>query len=121
MKTKLEFITGDIFKTEIDRQFDTIWLSNIGTYLSRHFIKIMVDKMSNNLNDNGLLLISYLYNTVRNTQYQQDWQPIYNLEKTLEILQEYNPQLIPFIGVDGIKFNDNTISDSILVCRKYKH
>ncbi len=120
-KTKLEFITGDVFKTKIPRQFDSIWLSNIGTYISRHFLKIMIDNMSKNLNDNGVILISYLYKTVRNTPYQQDWNPIYNLEKVFEILREYNPQLISFLGVDGIKFNDSTISDSILVYRKSKH
>lgn len=118
MKTRIEIVTGDIFKTKIDRCFDSIWLSNIGTYLSRHFLKIMVDKVSKNLNDNGILLISYLYKTVRNTQYQQDWNPIYNLEKTFEILHEYSPELISFIGVDGIKFNDKTIQDSILVYKK---
>lgn len=120
-KTKIEFITGDVFKIRIDRQFDSIWLSNIGTHISRHFLKIMIDNMSKNLNDDGLLLISYLYETARNTPYQQDWSPIYNLEKTFEILQEYNPQLIPFIGVNGIKFNNSTINDSILVYRKNIH
>ena len=120
-KTKFEFITDDVFKTSIDKQFDSIWLSNIGTHISRHFLKIMIDNMSKKLNDNGLLLISYLYKTVRDTPYQQDWSPIYNLEKTFEILQEYNPQLISFIGVDGIKFSDSTINDSILVYRKSKY
>lgn len=117
-KTKLVFITDDVFKTNIDKQFDSIWLSNIGTHISRHFLKIMIDNMSKKLNDNGLLLISYLYKTVRDTPYQQDWSPIYNLEKTFEILQEYNPQLISFIGVDGIKFSNSTINDSILIYRK---
>lgn len=120
-KTKFEFITDDVFKTSIDKQFDSIWLSNIGTHISRHFLKIMIDNMSKKLNDNGLLLISYLYKTVRDTLYQQDWSPIYNLEKTFEILQEYNPQLISFIGVDGIKFSDSTINDSILFYRKSKY
>lgn len=77
--------------------------------------------MSKNLSDNGVLLISYLYKTVRDTPYQQDWKEIYNLEKIFEILQEYNPQLISFIGVDGIRSNDRTINDSILVYRKNKH
>lgn len=120
-KTKLEFITGDVFKIRIDRQFDSIWLSNIGTYISRDFLKKMINNMSKNLSDNGVLLISYLYKTVRDTPYQQDWKKIYNLEKTFEILQEYNPQLISFIGVDGIRSNDRTINDSILVYRKNKH
>lgn len=121
MKTKLEFVTDDIFKTKIDRYFDSIWLSNIGTYLSSNSLKIIINKLSKNLNDNGMLLISYLYKTVRNTRYQEDWSPIYNLEKTFEILHEYSPELISFIGVDGIAFNDKTIQDSILVYRKSKH
>lgn len=119
-KLHLKCITGDIFKTKLDRQFDSIWLSNIGTYYSRHFLKILVDKVAKNLNDNGKLLISYLYKTDRTVQYQQDWCPIYNLEKTFEILREYNPDLVSFIGVDGIKFNDNTINDSALIYTKIK-
>ena len=117
-QTKLEFIIGDIFALKLNQSFDAIWLSNIGTYLSRHFLKILVDKMSKNLNDQGLLLISYLYQTVRNTPYQQDWSPIYYLERTFEILCNYKPELFSFIGVDGIKFNDKAIKDSVLVYKK---
>jgi len=119
-KTKLKFITEDIFKTKLDKQFDSIWLSNIGTYLSHNLLKLMVDKVTESLNDNSLLLISYLYKTVKTTQYQKDWSPIYNLVNTFEILKEYNPELISFIGVDGIKFNDSTINDSVLVYKKSK-
>lgn len=121
MKTRIEFINDDIFKSKIDRLFDVIWLSNIGAYHSRHFVKIMVDKVSKDLNDYGMLLISYLYKTVKNTKYEQDWNPIYNLEKTFDILQEYNPELVSFIGVDGISCHDNTIKDSILVYTKGKN
>ncbi|MBP3921096.1 MAG: hypothetical protein J6D28_05995 [Bacilli bacterium] len=121
MKTRIEFINDDILKSKKDRLFDVIWLSNIGTYLSRHFVKIMVDKVSKELNDDGMLLISYLYKTVKTTKYQQDWNPIYNLEKTFDILQEYSPKLISFIGVDGISFHDSTIKDSILVYTKGKN
>lgn len=120
MKTKLEIVTDDIFKTEIDRNFDSIWLSNIGTYHSRHFLKMLVDKVSKNLDDDGTLLISYLYNTVRDTRYKDDWRPIYDLEKTFELLQEYSPRLISFTGVNGIKFNDNNMKDSVLVYKKGK-
>lgn len=115
-KTKLEFITGDVFKTSLNRKFDSIWLSNIGTYISRHLLKVMVDTLSKNVNDK--LLISYLYKTVKNTQFEKDWSPIYHLEKTFEILQEYSPEIISFIGVDGIKFHDCTINDSVLVYTK---
>lgn len=121
-KTKLEFITDDIIKARIDKQFNSIWLSNIGTNISRHFLKIMIDNVSKNLDNNGILLLSYLYKMefVKNVPHQLDWSPIYNLERTLELLQEYNPQLLSFIGVDGIKSKDITQQDSILVYRKNK-
>ena len=114
LKTQLRFINGDIFKTNIDEQFDSIWLSNIGTCILRHFLKIMVDKVVPNLKENGSLLISYLYNFVKDTQYQQGWCPIYNLKRTMEILQEYSPEMISF---EGVKNNKN---DSILIYKKVK-
>ncbi len=112
------FITGNLFKIDLMRNYDNIWLSNIGTYLPRHFIKIMTDKLAGSLNQNGNLLISYLYQTTANTKYEDGWSLIYDLEKTFNILREYNPNLVSFIGVDGLKFQDSNIKDSILVYRK---
>lgn len=74
--------------------------------------------MSKNLNINGRLLISYLYKTTIDTKYEDDWSPIYYLEKTFNILNEYDPQLISFIGVDGFKFKKDDMKDSVLVYRK---
>lgn len=120
-KINPNFIYGDLLKLDLDssKKYDNIWLSNIGTYLPRHFVKIMTDKMSKLLNENGQLLISYLYKTTKDTKYQEDWCPIYNLERTFEILWDYSPELISFIGVDGIKFEDENFKDSILVYRKH--
>lgn len=117
-KVNPEFIIGNIFKKDVDKIFDNIWLSNIGTYISRHFLKIMTDKTSNLLNEDGILLISYLYETVKDSKYQEDWNLIYDLEKTLSILKEYHPEFISFIGVKGLKFNDENIKDSVLVYKK---
>ena len=100
------------------RNYDNVWLSNIGTYLSRDFIENMTDKSAKSLNQNGSLLISYLYHTTANTKYKNSWCLIYDLEKTFNILKEYNPKLISFVGVDGLKFQDSNIKDSILVYRK---
>ncbi len=113
-----QFITGDLFKVDLMRNYDNVWLSNIGTYLSRDFIENMTDKSAKSLNQNGSLLISYLYHTTANTKYKNSWCLIYDLEKTFNILKEYNPKLISFVGVDGLKFQDSNIKDSILVYRK---
>ena len=115
----VNFIIDDLKKINLDRNFDNIWLSNVGTYLSRHFVKIMVDKYTKLLKNDGKLLISYLYKTTIDTKYKKDWQPIYNIEKTFEILNEYDPKLISFFGIDALKFNDGNQKDSILVyCKK---
>ena len=75
----------------------------------------MVDNIEKNLNENGKLLISYLYNTSgKDFEYQADFCPIYNLERTLEILQEYNPELISFTGVDKLKDNNKDTKDSVM-------
>lgn len=112
------FIIGDIFKEELPESYDIIWLSNIGTYLSRYFLKIMIDKMDKILKNDGTLLISYLYQTISITKYQEDWKLIYDLEKTLMVLKKYNPEFVSFKGVKGIKFDINDIKDSILVYKK---
>lgn len=57
------FINGDLFKINLQEKFDNIWLSNIGTYLSRRFVKNMTDTLTKSLNSEGILLISYLYET----------------------------------------------------------
>lgn len=117
---KPNFIYGDLFKMSLDRNYDNIWLSNIGTSLSRDSVKDMTDKMSKFLNDNGQLMISYLYQTKKDTKYQEDWSPIYDLEKMFDLLEEYNHDLISFIGTHGLKFKDQNMKDSILVYRKHR-
>ena len=118
-KVTPKFIYGDLFKLDLEKKYDNIWLSNIGTYLPRHFIKIMTDKMSKLLNRDSQLLISYLYKTTKETKYEEDWSLIYDLEKIFDILKEYEPDLISFNGVEGLKFIDNSIKDSILIYRKH--
>lgn len=118
LKVVPNFITGDLFKIDLMRNYDNIWLSNIGTNLSRHFIKNMTDKVAGSLKQNGRILISYLYQTTANTPYEDDWSPIYDLEKTFNILRKYTPNLISFVGAKGLKFRDSSIKDSILVYQK---
>jgi len=117
-KIDIDFIISDIFKVELDRKYDNIWLSNIGTHISRHFTKIMVDKMVDYLDMDGKLLISYLYSTTKDTKYEEGWASIYDLDKTFEILDEYKPELISFLGVNGIKFKDSNMKDSVLIYKK---
>ena len=119
-KIKPTFINDDLFKIKLKRKYDNIWLSNIGTYLSLPDLKILIDRMNLLLNNNGKLLVSYLFRTDKNTIYKDDWSIIYNLNKTFEVLKEYNIELKSFTGIDGFKFKDDNIKDSILVYKKIK-
>ncbi len=124
LKDKLEyikpkFITGDLFLTEIKQKYDNIWLSSIGPFLrSFEKIKEMTDKMASLLNDNGLLLISYLYATTKVTPYESDYSLIYDLEKIYALLSDYQVELKTFLGVNFNSWNPKIIQDSILLCRK---
>lgn len=123
LKSKLthvfpNFVTGNIFQNEVSQLFDVIWLSNIGSYHLREKVKVMTDKFSNLLKNNGSLLISYLYQTVENSEYRQGWWPIYDLPRTLKLLEEYNPQFISFTGIKDLKYDIQISKDSILVYKK---
>ena len=124
-KTKLkelrpEFINEDIFKSNLTKNYDNIWLSNIACYLYQDRIKGMTDKFADKLAVDGKLLISYLYSIDMNTEYDDDWSPIYDLKNDLELLKEYSPIFHFFKGVNGIKHNDDDIKDSVLIYQKKK-
>lgn len=118
-KVKPNFITNDILKTKLKKKYDNVWLSNIGAYLSYGQIKEMTNKYCKVLDKEGILLISYLYQTTKDTKYLDTWSPIYNLEKTLDFLKEYTPELKEFTGVRGLVFEDYDIKDSVLIYRKH--
>ena len=115
------FIIGDIFNTDIDGVYDNIWLSNIGKYHEVEEFKLLIDKMVNNLDEEGKMLICYLYNTTINSRYKQQWSNIYNLKKVYELMGNYITSMETFCGVKGIIFEDEDFcKDSILVYKKTK-
>ena len=115
-----KFIKGDIFKTKLEKTYDNIWLSNIGNYYSLEEIKNLIEKLDNNLNMNGKMLMCYLYRTTKNTKYNKDWDPIYNIEKVYEIMGNYITYFESFIGVYGLKFEEEKMKDSTLIYQKKK-
>ena len=118
-KIRPTFINGNIFNIELKRKYDNIWLSNIGTSITKEEMLIkMTDNLVRFLNKDGLLLICYLYETDKNTKYKDNWSIIYNLDKTFELLKDYQPYLETFTGINDLKFSSNNMNDSILVYRK---
>lgn len=116
-----KFMIGDIFDIEINSVYDNIFLSNIGKYHDLEYFKLLIDKMVNNLNDNGKMLICYLYNTTIDSKYREEYADIYNLKKVYSLLGSYITSMETFCGVKGILFGDDKIGrDSVLIYNKHK-
>lgn len=111
------FLCKDVTLTSFDESYDNIWLSNIGAYLSMRDFNFLVDRCYSALNKYGKLLACYLYSTDKDTEYNKEWAPVYNLKNVFSILKRFNPQLITFQGVNGIKF-DNKTTDAMVLIKK---
>ena len=100
-KVKTLFINDDILNFKNDNQYDNIWLSNIATYfIAENMIDIMVNKYYQLLDDNGLLLCSYLYETKnKNDIYCDNYPLIYNFKYFFDKYGKFNPEIISFTGV----------------------
>lgn len=121
-KVNPNFVMGDIASIDLHKQFDNIWLSNILTnWYSINDIKDIVFKFNNHLIDGGKILISYLYDTNSNSEYDDKWADIYNIPLLFNSFNEYNLSLYTFTGVDGLKWKDpNYKKDSVLIYTKKK-
>ena len=113
-----KFIIGDIKNIKLERNYDNIWLSNLGQYLKIKDLKKVVDNLFVNLNEEGKMLVCYLYQTTKDTKYKEEWAKIYNLEEVYKEFNNYKLQLDSFIGVRGIMFDYKKAKDSILVYKK---
>lgn len=114
-KTDIKFLTGNVLEVELKEKYDNIWLSNVCRYLlNPKEIKLLVDKMTNNLNGGGKLLICYLYYAHRGALI-----PIYQLDDVRKILKKYSLSFSTFLGIDGILgFGNKNIEDEIMYYKK---
>lgn len=117
-KVKPNFINNSIFQYHFSKNYDNIWLSNIGAYLDIGEIQKITTIAKKGLSSSGNLMVSYLYDTTKGTIYDKRWSPIYNINQMNFIFSNYSLELLSFLGVKGIKFEDNHIKDSVLLCRK---
>ena len=115
---KPHFVYGDIFNVKFERTFDNIWLSNIGKYLDYLYeVRELVDVTNRVLNNDGQLLICYLYSTKKESIYNKGWPIIYDQKKVNNVLKDYKPQLESFTGVKEL-INGEKNTDSIYVYKK---
>ena len=118
------FIQGDILDLNPDRKYDNIWFSNIANYLGLKKIPLMAGRAYNALNDDGKVLLCYLYTIQETSKYDNDWIDVYNLKKLYKKIEEYEYELKSFKGVYPISsrwYNKDEEKDSVLILTKKKH
>ena len=117
-KLNPKFIHGNIFDIKIDRKFDVIFLSNVGrTHKVKKILDLFEGKILDLLKDDGKVLICYLYDTTKSTEYNENWEEIYNLDKVFKTFPN-GIELENFIGMQGILHERDTIQDAILTYKK---
>lgn len=118
LHSKVSFETKNILEDNFNDTYDNIWLSNIPMYIKeKEKILSLANKFYKLLNNNGILILSYLYDTKINTKYQTNWAPIFDLKNIIDLLKDYNPELLTFDGVEKSIYNKD-IKDSVLILRK---
>lgn len=116
---KPKFITDDIYNLNIQNKYDNIFLSNIACCESdMNRYKEFIDQLYNYLNEQGDLLLSYLYRTDKDTEYVETWQKIYDLDNTFKLFNNYNLEQKSFTGVNGILWEKPLDHDSVLILKK---
>ena len=112
-----KFICEDIFKVNLNRTYDNVFLSNIGLYCGIDRLKELVGRLEPYVDDK--MLLCYLYKTEENTKYKKDWSEIYDLKRLKSSLGEYITSFDTFCGVRGILFEDEKYDrDSVLIYEK---
>lgn len=113
------FICNDIMNVNLNRNYDNIFLSNLGLYFGLEKLKKLIDKLYPYVN--RTILLCYLYQTEENNEYNNNWYEIYNLDKLKHTLKEYITSFNTFCGIRGILFEDESYDrDSIIMCDKTK-
>ena len=100
-------------------KYDNIFLSNIATYCKFEDVLYMFYQMYDRLNDNGKMLVSYLYDTTENSEYLPGEDEIYDLRRVFTTFPE-DIELTSFTGNNGYAFNTPRMKDSVLTYRKVK-
>lgn len=115
---KIKFITSNINDITLEKKFDNIFLSNLPDYQDLSKTKELYYKLLNNLNEEGKIMISYMFRTTYDSVYDPDIIEFYDLSKTLPAFP--NAKLETFQGVKGLIFESEEYKDSVLTYKKIK-
>lgn len=119
-KICFKYIHGNIFEDDISSKFDNVFLSNLCTTTSLENLKKLLEKIDkNNLNNEGSILLGYLWDTsFHDENYKDDWKDIYKMPIVKEYLREYITETYDIRGPRNILWEEDKKSDLVLIYRK---
>lgn len=119
-KITFKYINGNIFEDNISGKFDNIFLSNLCTITSLKELKGLLEKLDkNNLNNNGSILLGYLWDaSFNNDTIKDDWKEIYKMPIVREYLKEYITEAHGVKNYRDILWEEDRKSDLVLIYRK---
>ena len=120
INTDLNFFKEDITITNINGNYDTILLSSLCTKLTlTKFIKLVKRIDLNNLNNNGEMMLGYLWNNnIYTPNYSDVWKKIYSNPMGNKYLNKYVTEFYNVSGYQNYLWEDNKRDDKVLVYRK---
>ena len=119
--TEVNFIKGNILNASIEKKYDNIWLSNILEHFKRKEIAECIEKYYSLLNNDGKLLLSYLYEELIDIDYIKQISPIHRNNYIQELLYNIEFEYKKLKSVYSILDNNtNKYTDKVLILKKIK-
>lgn len=119
-----KFITANIYKYELKRNYDNIFLSNIADYNDVDETYKLYSRLKNNINAGGAILIAYLYGP----NYMSNKRKINDIQETEKKFKDAHTFQIRGVEDIELRIRENSVAswylastpDELLVYRKKK-
>lgn len=128
IKDEPKFIETNITKlsSKLTKKYDYILLSNIAQYLDYIYDKDelinfrrLILNLSSNLNPNGKIMLSYLYETRENIPWTKEFATIYNIGDVRKTFEKENLDLLNFDSIRDLKWDEpSNRQDAALIYTK---
>lgn len=118
-RINFNFINKDILKINLKDKYDVINLASICTKSSLYKMVNIINHLTNNIDDDGLMIIGYLWNNNMYTEeYPNVWKKIYQDPSSNKFLSKYITDIISVNSYRDFLWEENTKEDKVLIYKK---
>ena len=115
----IDFINQSIININLNREYDSIFLSALCTEMTLKKFLDLVKKLNNNISSDGIIILGYLWNNnIYTEEYANVWKNIYNNPKSNKYLEKYLSYVYEVGGYINYLWENNKRDDKVLVYQK---